>query len=324
MDISAYLEEKRVLIEDWLEKAVPSEKAPPSTIHQAMRYSLMARSKRIRPVLTLATTESLGGKVEKALPFACALELIHTYSLIHDDLPAMDNDDFRRGRPSNHKTFGEAMAILAGDALLTSAFYLMSIPYPYESSLHDTSTCHMGSLLPLSPGERGRGEGRSVSPSLVLEIITEIARAAGTEGMIGGQVMDMQLEGQAATVSQVEAMHHGKTGAMIQAAVRVGGLVADVSEKQMESLTLFGRHIGLAFQIVDDILNVEGQPEVLGKSVGSDQSAEKATFPSVLGLEESKAYAQSHYELAVQALEAFGDRTRILLALAKFIVCREF
>jgi len=250
--------------------------------------------------------------------------LIHTYSLIHDDLPAMDNDDFRRGRPSNHKTFGEAMAILAGDALLTSAFYLMSIPYPYESSLHDTSTCHMGSLLPLSPGERGRGEGRSVSPSLVLEIITEIARAAGTEGMIGGQVMDMQLEGQAATVSQVEAMHHGKTGAMIQAAVRVGGLVADVSEKQMESLTLFGRHIGLAFQIVDDILNVEGQPEVLGKSVGSDQSAEKATFPSVLGMEESKAYAQSHYELAVQALEAFGDRTRILLALAKFIVCREF
>ncbi len=297
LDINAYLEEKRVLIDAWLEKAVPSEKSPPSAIHQAMRYSLMARSKRIRPILTLATTESLGGKVEKALPFACALELIHTYSLIHDDLPAMDNDDFRRGRPSNHKAFGEAMAILSGDALLTSAFYLMSIPYPFESS---------------------------VSPWLVLEIITEIARAAGTEGMIGGQVMDIQLEGQVATLSQVEAMHHGKTGAMIQAAVRVGGLVADVSEKQMESLTLFGRHIGLAFQIVDDILNVEGKPEVLGKSVGSDQSAEKATFPSVLGLEESKAYAQSHYELAVQALETFGDRAHTLLVLAKFIVCRAF
>ncbi|MEW5800754.1 MAG: polyprenyl synthetase family protein [bacterium] len=297
MDINAYLEEKKLLIEDWLEKAIPSEKSLPPVIHQAMRYSLMARSKRIRPVLTLATTESLGGKIEKALPFACALELIHTYSLIHDDLPAMDNDDFRRGKPSNHKAFGEAMAILAGDALLTHAFFLMSAPYPFSSS---------------------------ISPWLALEIIQEIARAAGTEGMIGGQVMDIQLEGQSAAISQVEDMHNCKTGAMILAAVRVGGLLADVSEKQLESLTLFGRHIGLAFQIVDDILNVEGQPEMLGKSVGSDQSAKKATFPSVLGLEESRACARQHYDLAAQALEIFGERAHILRELARFIVCREF
>lgn len=313
LDINAYLEEKRALIEDWLAKAFPSENAPPSTIHQAMRYSLMARSKRIRPVLTLATTESLGGKVEKAIPFACALELIHTYSLIHDDLPAMDNDDFRRGRPSNHKVFGEAMAILAGDALLTHAFYLMSIPYSSESTVASESSVSSESSVE-----------STVSPRLAVEIITEIARAAGTEGMIGGQVMDIQLEGQSATISQVEAMHHGKTGAMILAAIRIGGLVANVSEKQMESLTTFGRHIGLAFQIVDDILNVEGQPQLLGKSVGSDQSAEKATFPSVLGLEESKTCARQHYEVAIQALETFGDRAEVLSALARFIVCRDF
>jgi geranylgeranyl diphosphate synthase type II len=313
LDINAYLEEKRALIEDWLAKAFPSENAPPSTIHQAMRYSLMARSKRIRPVLTLATTESLGGKVEKAIPFACALELIHTYSLIHDDLPAMDNDDFRRGRPSNHKVFGEAMAILAGDALLTHAFYLMSIPYSSESTVASESSVSSESSVE-----------STVSPRLAVEIITEIARAAGTEGMIGGQVMDIQLEGQSATISQVEAMHHGKTGAMILAAIRIGGLVANVSEKQMESLTTFGRHIGLAFQIVDDILNVEGNPEKLGKSVGSDRTAKKSTFPSVLGLQESKACARSHYEQAVQALELFGERAQILRALARFIICREF
>ena len=316
MDINTYLEEKRVLIENWLEKAIPSEDAPPSPIHQAMRYSLMARSKRIRPVLTLATTESLGGEVEKALPFACALELIHTYSLIHDDLPAMDNDDFRRGRPSNHKAFGEAMAILAGDALLTHAFYLMSAP----------TTSVLPIDLSLQGGEKevSRPCISSVSPDIALRVIQEIARAAGTEGMIGGQVMDVELEGKSATVSQVEAMHHGKTGAMILAAVRVGGLVAAATEEQMENLSLYGRHIGLAFQIVDDILNVEGQPEVLGKSVGSDQSAEKATFPSVLGLEESKSRVRQHYELAVQALEMFGERAHILRGLAKFIICREF
>ena len=235
IDIKAYIEEKRSLIEDRLEKALPPENAPPAIIHQAMRYSLMARSKRIRPILMLATTESMGGNIERAIPFAVALEMVHTYSLIHDDLPAMDNDDFRRGQPSSHKVFGEAIAILAGDALLTRAFYLMSSPYGFEDS---------------------------ISAWAVVDFIEEIARAAGTEGMIAGQVMDMQLEGQAATIAQVEAMHLGKTAAMITAAVRVGGLAARMfkSEKEMENLTLFGRHIGLAFQIVDDILNVEGRP----------------------------------------------------------------
>lgn len=199
------------------------------------------------------------------------------------------------------------MAILAGDALLTHAFYLMSIPHSFESTVSSESTVES-----------------TVSPRLAVEIITEIARAAGTEGMIGGQVMDIRLEGQSATISQVEAMHHGKTGAMILAAIRIGGLVANVSGKQMESLTIFGRHIGLAFQIVDDILNVEGNPEKLGKSVGSDRTAKKSTFPSVLGLQESKACARSHYEQAVQALELFGERAQILRALAKFIICREF
>ncbi|MEW6380952.1 MAG: polyprenyl synthetase family protein [bacterium] len=298
MDIQAYLTEKKAVVEDWLKKAIPPEDFLPATIHKAMHYSLMARSKRIRPVLTLAATEAAGGKIEAALPFACALELIHTYSLIHDDLPAMDNDDFRRGQPTNHKVFGEAMAILAGDALLTQAFILMSAPAPDPSS--------------------------GVSPHTAVRIIQEIARAAGTEGMIGGQVMDVELEGQAATLAQVEDMHHHKTGAMLLASVRVGGLVAEASPEMMESFTCYGRHIGLAFQIVDDILNVEGQPEILGKSVGSDRSAQKATFPAVSGLEESKILARQHYTLAVRALEKLDSRADALRALAEFVVGRRF
>jgi len=302
LDITAYLEEKKAVIEDWLKRAIPPETPALATIHQAMRYSLMARSKRIRPILTLATAEAMGGKIEAALPFACALELIHTYSLIHDDLPAMDNDDFRRGQPTNHKVFGEAMAILAGDALLTQAFILMSSP----------SLAMCSSSPPL------------VSPQLTLRIIQEIAKAAGVEGMVGGQVMDVELEGQPATLAQVEDMHRLKTGAIFLAAVRVGGLVAEASEEQMEILSCYGRHIGLAFQIVDDVLNVEGQPQVLGKSVGSDRLARKATFPSVLGLEESKRCARQHYALAIQALEGFDSRADTLRALAEFVVGRRF
>ena len=284
------------MIEGWMERHVPSKDLSPPGIYRAMRYSLLAKSKRIRPILALAVTESLGGNTEWVLPFACSLELIHTYSLVHDDLPAMDNDNFRRGQSSNHKVFGEDMAILAGDALLTHAFFLMS-------------SLQIVSALP---------------SALVLRIIHEITKAAGPQGMIGGQVMDMEFEGQMVSLSQLETMHSCKTGAIILAAIRVGGLVAEASAEQMENLSLYGRHIGLAFQIIDDVLDIEGQPELLGKAVGSDISAQKATFPSVLGLEESKRLAQQYYSKAIQALEGFGERAEVLRALAKFIIFRKF
>lgn len=296
MNIETYIAEKKVFIEDWLGLHVPSEDLSPSSLYRAMRYSLLAKSKRIRPILALAVTESLGGNIERALPFACGLELIHTYSLVHDDLPAMDNDDVRRGQPSNHKVFGEAMAILAGDALLTHAFFLMISP-------------QIVSYL---------------SPDLVLRIIHEISKAAGTQGMISGQVMDMECEGQTISLSRLETMHSCKTGAMILAAVRVGGLVAGASAEQMENLSMYGRHIGLAFQIIDDVLDIEGQPELLGKTMGKDRTAQKATFPLLLGLEESKKLARQHYVQGVKALEGFGERVEILRDLAKFIIYRKF
>ena len=296
MNIETYIAEKKIFIEDWLRLHVPSEDLSPSSLYRAMSYSLLAKSKRIRPILALAVTESLGGNSEPVLPFACGLELIHTYSLVHDDLPAMDNDDVRRGQPSNHKVFGEAMAVLAGDALLTHAFFLMSSP-------------QIVSDLP---------------PDLVLHIIHEISTAAGTQGMISGQVMDMEGEGKPISLSQLETMHSRKTGAMILAAIRIGGLVAKASAEQMENLGLYGRHIGLAFQIIDDVLDIEGQPELLGKTMGKDRTSQKATFPSVLGLEESKKLAHQHYEQGVHALGGFGERVEILRDLAKFIMFRKF
>ena len=296
MDIETYIAEKKGFIENWLEQHVPEAELSSSGIYRAMRYSLLAKSKRIRPILALAVTESLGGKSDQVLPFACSLELIHTYSLVHDDLPAMDNDDVRRGQPSNHKVFGEAMAILAGDALLTHAFFLMSSPQIVSD----------------------------LSPDLVLLIIQEISKAAGIQGMISGQVMDMEYEGQTVSLSQLETMHSCKTGAMILAAIRIGGLVAGASSEHMEKLGLYGRHIGLAFQIIDDVLDIEGHAELLGKTKGKDRTAQKATFPLVLGLEESKECARQHYLQGVQALEGFGERGEILRDLAKFIIYRKF
>lgn len=295
MKIKEYLEDRKLTIDRWIEQNLqPDGSLCPPTIQAAMRYSLMAKSKRIRPILTLAVTESLGGQYQQALPFACGLELIHTYSLIHDDLPAMDNDDFRRGQPSNHKAFGEAMAILAGDGLLTQAFAIMTSPEVMSS-------------LP----------GKSI-----VRIIHEIAQAAGTKGMIAGQVMDMESEGKQVALAQVETMHRCKTGAIISAAVRVGALAADASDQELAVLTRYGQSIGLLFQIVDDLLDVEGQPELLGKTVRKDCTAKKATFPSVAGLEESKAYAQRLYLEAIHALESLGARAEILGGLAQLIYTR--
>ncbi|MGA1874582.1 MAG: polyprenyl synthetase family protein [bacterium] len=294
MNIETYLEEKRIHIDHWLDQHLPPENLSPSSIHRAMRYSLLARSKRIRPILSLAVAELLQGNIEWVFPFACALELIHTYSLIHDDLPAMDNDDFRRGQPSNHKVFGEGVAILAGDALLTHAFSLMSSPQTVAS----------------------------IPSHIALPAIYEVSQAAGTQGMIGGQIMDLESEGHTVTLSHVETMHAWKTGAMVSAAIRVGALISGASDAHMENLSRYGRHIGLAFQIVDDLLDVEGHPELLGKTVGKDFSARKATFPSVLGIEESKNYTRYQYEQAIQALEEFGDQAEILRSLAHFIVFR--
>ena len=296
MNIKLYLQEKKKFIEEWLEQHLPEEDISPSSIYQAMHYSLSAKSKRIRPILLLAVTESLGGEIKWALPFACALELIHTYSLIHDDLPSMDNDDFRRGKPSNHKVFGEGMAILTGDALLTHAFFMMTSP--------ETTS--------------------SIPSGIVLQNIHEISKAAGFSGMIGGQVMDLAFEGKSVFLPQIEEMHNRKTGAMIAVAVRVGGLLAEASEEQMEKLDQYGKHIGLAFQIIDDLLDIEGQPELLGKATGKDFSSQKATFPSILGLEKSKKYAENQYKSAIQSIEGFGKQAEILRALAKFIIFREF
>lgn len=291
-----YLQEKADLVNDRLAQYVESWNDIPKRLKESVAYSLLAGGKRLRPVLVLATAEALGTEAERALPFACALEMIHTYSLIHDDLPAMDDDDYRRGRLTNHKVFGEAMAILAGDALLTKSFGLMA--------------------------EGALSIGLPVATSL--KLITEASRRAGAEGMVGGQVDDILHENQQVTLETLQSIHRRKTGDLITFSVRLGGMVGGADEIQLEKLTRFAEGLGLAFQIQDDILDVIGDREKLGKETGSDEARNKATYPSLLGLSASKEHLRKTIEEAKSWIE--GEtwlNPHTLLGLADFLTTRD-
>src|SRR4030042_945033 len=276
MDITRYLQEKKEKVDSALEKYLPKREELTLNLYKAVQHSLFAGGKRIRPILSIASFEAVGGKGERILPFACALEMIHTYSLIHDDLPAMDNDDYRRGQPACHKVFGEAIAILAGDGLLTEAFKLMT-----NQSVKDH---------PSSDG------------GLILELVNEVAQAAGVSGMVGGQVADIESEGKAVDLPTVQYIHTHQTGELILASVRVGAKLGGAKEETLKALTRYGENLGLAFQVAADILNVEGEAALMGKKTGSDLSKGKATYPSVLGVEESKKRARDLVTRGVAAL----------------------
>jgi geranylgeranyl diphosphate synthase type II len=283
MTFRDYLKQQQTLIDAELDRLVPPGDTPPETIHRAMRYSLFAGGKRIRPILCLEAAHAVSDHAPGAVEAACALEMVHTYSLIHDDLPALDNDDLRRGRPTCHKQFGEAMAILAGDALLTLAFEVL-------------------------------GD---------IRLVRELATAAGTVGgMIGGQVADLEGEGQAPTAALLETIHRAKTGALLRASVRMGAICAGADERQLGALTCYGQHVGLAFQIVDDLLDVEQPSEALGKTAGKDAQQHKITFPAVYGIEVSHRMAEEERAGAHAALEIFGGRADRLRELADLIVQR--
>ncbi len=293
MNLPEYLRTQQELIDRHLDNLVPGEAVPPETIHRAMRYSLFAGGKRIRPILFLEAARSVGGDLAGAADGASTLEFIHTYSLIHDDLPALDNDDYRRGKLTNHKVFGEAMAILAGDALLTLAFEVLAkLPHP-------------------------TAEQRS-------RMIAELATASGTVGgMIGGQVADLEGEGKPPDAQLLETIHRAKTGALLRASVRLGAIYGNATESQIDALSCYGEHIGLAFQIVDDLLDVEESSEALGKTAGKDATQGKITFPAVYGLEQSHQMATIECERAHRVLEPFGDRAQRLREIASHIVQRK-
>ena len=292
MDIQTYLAESKIIVDQYLEKLLPEENEEPSTIHKAMRYSVFAGGKRVRPILVLASGESIGGERSVLLHLGAAVEMMHTYSLIHDDLPALDNDDLRRGRPTCHKVFGDAMAILAGDALMTRCYQ----------------------VLAALPG---------VSESTRVRIISEIADATGTvKGMIGGQVVDLESEGKTVGPDVLEYIHHSKTGALLTACVRCGALAVGANAAELGALTGYGSKIGLVFQIVDDILDVTSSSEELGKTAGKDAKVEKATYPALYGLEASRTKALELVESALQDIAAFGEKAENLRNLARFIVQR--
>jgi geranylgeranyl diphosphate synthase type II len=298
MDIKKYLQEKKEIVDRALENYLPKQTEKrgdedvPASLRQAMRHSLFSGGKRIRPIMSIAAYEAVGGRGDTILPFACGLEMIHTYSLIHDDLPAIDNDDYRRGNPTCHKLFGEAMGILAGDGLLTEAFQLMT----------------------LAPTDH---------PEIIINVIHEIARAAGISGMVGGQVADIESEGKEVNLPMLQYIHTHKTGALITVSVRTGAKLGGGDEKTIHAFTRYGEKIGHAFQIVDDILNVEGKPELLGKNTGSDLFKKKATYPSLLGLEGSKKMARELMESAIGDLRPFGPEVEPLREIAQFITLRE-
>jgi geranylgeranyl diphosphate synthase type II len=290
MDLKAYLDARRATVDAALDRVLPAESAPPVTIHRAMRYSVLAPGKRLRPILVVAGAEAVGGRADDVLDTACALELIHAYSLIHDDLPAMDDDDYRRGRLTNHKVFGEAMAILAGDALLTLAFRLVAT-----------------------------NAARVATPATVGTVIAELADAAGTDGMVGGQVVDIESEGKTIAPEMLDYIHVHKTAALIRAALRVGAQLGGATPSQVEAISQAGEALGLAFQIVDDILDVEGSLAELGKSAGSDERKHKATYPSLHGLPASKQRARELVEETKRLLMPLGTAAEPIRALADFV-----
>jgi len=294
LDVHAYMKERTRAVDEALERSLPPETAPPETVHRAMRYSVFAGGKRLRPVLVIAGAEAVGGAMDDVMPTACAMELIHTYSLVHDDLPAMDDDDFRRGRPTSHKVFGDAMAILAGDGLLTLAFRLLA-----EN---------------LRPGMDGR---------VLRDVLVEVAEAAGTGGMVGGQVADLEAEGRQVTPEALDYIHLHKTAALIRASIRSGAALCGATPAQLQALAVAGTSLGLAFQIVDDILDVTGTTEQLGKTAGKDQVQQKATYPAIHGLAASRARAEALMAEALGALQPFGPPAEPLRALGRFILDRK-
>jgi geranylgeranyl diphosphate synthase type II len=291
--LKAYLARRQKEVDRALGRFLPKESAKPATIHRAMRYSLFAGGKRLRPILCLASAEACGGETKAAMPLACAMECIHTYSLIHDDLPSMDNDDFRRGRPTCHKVFGDGIAVLAGDALLTVAFEIAASAQPTRR--YDLK-----------------------------QIISEIAVAAGSRKLIAGQVADLEAEGQPITRKELRYIHENKTAAMLIASVRLGAMSGNATAKQLEAITAFGAALGLAFQVIDDILDVTQTSEKLGKSAGKDIAAHKATYPAVIGLEKSRQEAQRLTNEAHAALTVFGAEGDTLHALANYLLDRDY
>lgn len=294
-DIHAYLKNRQELIDRTLDRLLPGKTEFPGQLHAAMRYCLFAGGKRLRPILALAAAEAIGYNSHMILPEACALEMIHTYSLIHDDLPSMDNDDYRRGCLTTHRVFGEAIAILAGDALLTEAFKVLA-------------------------GSSNSGAHR---PDKSMEIVRLVADACGSQGVIGGQVIDLESEGKLIDKELLDYIHTNKTGRLITASVKLGAILAGATAEQLERLGAYGRAIGLAFQVTDDILNVIGSTVDLGKATGSDSKRGKATYPGLLGMEEARRTQELLYQESIAALLPFGQSAEPLRAIAKIIIERD-
>lgn len=296
MDLNNYLKHRQQRIDAALHRYLPAEDSLPERLHQAVRYSVFAGGKRLRPILMLAACDAVGGDTEKVLPAACAMEMIHTYSLIHDDLPAMDDDDFRRGRPTCHKVYGDALAILAGDSLLTEAFILLS----------------------------GMAADSPQTEDACRKAMHIVARCAGSRGMVGGQVVDMESEGKEIDLPTLEYIHTHKTGALILASVQVGALLGGADEAAYDALTRYAEAAGLAFQVADDILDIVGDQELLGKDVGSDEARGKATYPALLGLSVARQRARDLRDLALENLTEFGETAEPLRQIAHYIIDRSF
>jgi len=294
LNLQEYLKRRQRLIDRALQLWISGKDEFPPQLHEAMHYSLFAGGKRLRPILALAAAETVGGRAADVLPLACSLELIHTYSLIHDDLPSMDNDDLRRGKPTCHRIFGEGLAVLAGDALLTEAFHIMTRP----------------DLM------------KGVSPSRRLRAISHVARAAGSLGMIGGQVMDIVSQGEKVDSPLLEYIHSHKTGALIAASVYAGAIVGGGSPRECQALKMYGEKLGLAFQVIDDLLDVQGEVSKLGKAVHKNGIKGKATYPAVFGIAESRRQAEVLVEQALACLKSFNERANPLREIAKFILKR--
>jgi len=294
IDIREYLKERKNLIDHALERYLKECKHQPQTLYRAMQYGLFPGGKRFRPILTVACGELFGGKHKSLLPFACALELIHTYSIIHDDLPALDDDDLRRGEPATHKVFGEGIALLAGDALLTEAFHLMTGPQV----------------------------ARLLGPALILQLVHEIARAAGIVGMVGGQVVDLEAEGREVDIATVDYIHVRKTGALIHTAARVGARIGGALPKELRRISRYAEFLGLAFQVTDDILDAVGLPTTTGQTEAKDREKGKATYPSVVGLAAAKGRAQELLHHCLKELQVFGKDADPLRGIAYYVTQR--
>ena len=293
MDLKAYLAARAAEVDAALDAFLPKAKEKPATIHAAMRYSVFAGGKRLRPILCIAAAEACGGDPEAAVPPACAVEVLHTYSLVHDDLPCMDDDDLRRGRPTCHKVYGEGMAVLTGDALLTEAFLMLAQTQPAKRY-------PVGSY------------------------VAELALTGGSTKLIGGQVMDLEGEGKKLTKAQLVKIHEAKTAALLTTSIRLGAMTANATDKQLEALSVFGRALGLAFQVIDDILDVTDSTEVLGKTAGTDAAVEKATYPAILGLDKSRKEAAKLTNEAMDALLPFGKKAQRLREIAEYLLKREY